>query len=461
MYGRVADPAALAADRAPAWITDRAWLAGAAGALAVLLCAAWFSAGGVLGSGLSIGGWQITDNRLDSILAALVISSCAMLVVELPRLAAWAGRDFVALHPALARGRWWRFAMEALLHYGVYLGLLGLVILFFHSAGEYGFARKHPYYQPWFRLLDLAWLAWLWGGLPYVLLTRALRYSREADRLDLAHSLLKLASLLVFKRPAFDEYDRKNLRALLVKLFFAPLMTVFFVDQFPHLVNNLGYMFDGLPAAIAENRYSHRQFNQDFFNISIALVFSIDVALAWCGYVVSSRWFGNQTVSAEPTMLGWVVCLICYPPFQMLLGLYYGAPAERDVLRLGEPWVATLFTAMMLASYLVYVAATVHFGVRFSNLTNRGIIRTGLYGLVRHPAYAAKNFAWWCVMFPVIVYRGFNGNWELALAQVLGLLLMTWVYYWRAITEERHLGADADYREYCQEVRYRFVPGLW
>ncbi|WKT60023.1 DUF1295 domain-containing protein [Microbulbifer thermotolerans] len=463
MHGAVAtaDARARVVSGARSWITDRAWISGAAGALAVLLCAAWYNAHQVLSKGLSIGGWQITDNRLDSILAALVFSAAVMLLVELLRLRLWHGSDFFCLDPKLRHGYWLVFALHSVLYYLTYLGLLALVIFFFHSAGEYGFARNHPYYQPWFRLLDLAWVAWLWGGLPYVILTRALKHSKAADKLDLAHSCIKAMRFLAGRRPKFEEADRKNLRALLVKLFFAPLMTVFFADQFPHLVNNVGYMFDGLPAAIAENRYSHRQFNLDFFNITVALVFSIDVALAWCGYMVSSRWFDNQTVSAEPTLLGWVVCLLCYPPFQMFLGLYYAAPGEREVLQLGSPWLVTLFTAMMLASYLIYVAATVHFGVRFSNLTHRGIIRTGLYSLVRHPAYAAKNFAWWCVMFPVILFQGFHGSWQLALGHTLGLLLMTWIYYWRAITEERHLSMDADYREYCRQVRYRFVPGIW
>lgn len=462
MYSQTADVAELTAEKTDnTWITDRAWLSGLAGALAVVLLAAWFNSKNALAQGLSIGGWQVTDNRLDTVLAALVLSTAAMLLVELIRLRQWHGQDFLRVHPDLRRGLWLKFLLDSCLHYGVYLALLALVIFFFHTAGEYGFAREHPYYQPWFRLLDLAWSAWLWGGLPYVLLTRALRHSPEADRLDTAAMAIGwLGELLRARKPSLGDEQRKNLRALLVKLFFAPLMTVFFADQFPHLINNMGYLVDGLASAVAESRYSHRQFNQDFFNLSVALVFSVDVALAWCGYMVSSRWVDNQTRSVEPTLLGWVVCLVCYPPFQMFLGLYYGAPGEREVLQLGNLWLVSLLTAMMLASYLVYMAATLHFGVRFSNLTHRGIIRTGLYGLVRHPAYGAKNFAWWCVMFPVILYSAFNTSWKLALAQTLGLVLMTTVYYWRAITEERHLGADPHYREYCEQVRYRFIPGL-
>ena len=239
-------------------------------------------------------------------------------------------------------------------------------------------------------------------------------------------------------------------------------MTVFFAQQFPHLVNNAGYLLGGLPAAISDGSYTHTRFNNDLFNISIALIFSIDVALAWCGYVVSSRWVNNQTVTAEPTMLGWLVCICCYPPFQMFLGLYYAAPSERAVLQFPNQTVISMFTIMMVLSYIVYMAATLWFGVRFSNLTNRGIIRKGPFAYVRHPAYASKNFAWWCVMFPAIVYNAMFGvaGLKIAVLQVMGLIFMTWFYYLRAITEERHLGVDPYYQEYCKQVKYRFIPGV-
>jgi protein-S-isoprenylcysteine O-methyltransferase Ste14 len=36
--------------------------------------------------------------------------------------------------------------------------------------------------------------------------------------------------------------------------------------------------------------------------------------------------------------------------------------------------------------------------------------------------------------------------------------MMSAIYYWRAITEERHLSEDAEYRVYAKKVRYRFIP---
>jgi protein-S-isoprenylcysteine O-methyltransferase Ste14 len=450
------------------WITDRAWICGVAGALAVALCAWWFNATGALESGIFLFDYQITTTRHDTLLAALFIISGVMLCFEWIRLWKWEGSEFFNLAPDLKQKRYSHFLGNCLINYFLNLSLLWLVILVFHTAGEYGFRNQSAYYQPWFRFLEIVWNAYLVGGFAYVVLTRALKHSPEADRREIivplgkafgwiASRLLRAPSL----RPAFDHYDKKAVRALLVKVFFTPLMTVFFCDQFPHFVNNVGYLFHGLPEAIANNSYTHHQFNQDFFHISIAIIFSVDVALAWCGYVVSSRWVDNQTASAEPTMLGWVVCLVCYPPFQMFLGLYYGSPGEHEILTLFENQsLITFYTAMMVTSYMVYMSATLWFGVRFSNMTNRGIIRKGPFAFIRHPAYASKNFSWWIVMFPVVIYNGFHADMEIALLQTMGLILMTFDYYMRAMTEERHLSLDPVYMEYCKQVPYRFIPGV-
>src|SRR5690606_7841192 len=109
-----------------------------------------------------------------------------------------------------------------------------LVISFFHTAGEYGYNRHAPYYQAWFRFLDIVMQTYLWAGLPYVLITRAVKYDEKADRRDLGYFFGKilmyfLAKTPVFKhrKPTFEEQDKKIARGILVKLFFTPLMTVF------------------------------------------------------------------------------------------------------------------------------------------------------------------------------------------------------------------------------------------
>ena len=445
------------------WITDYTWITGVVGALTIIVCAVWFNVTNTLNTGINLFGWDLTDNATDSKLAALFITTGVMLFSEIIRLWFWQQSHFFSIAPNLKQGKYFSFLVECLKNYLLYLILLWSTLQFFHTAGEYGFKRTAPYYQSWFRLLDIVWSGYLWGGLPYVLITRGLKHDSESDRRDLGNFVGKIVrfgwSLLpLFKhdKVKFDRQDQKTALGILVKLFFTPLMTVFFADQFPHLVNNVGY----LGGLIYDSHYTHVRFNKVFFNISIAFIFSVDVALAWCGYVVSSHWVDNQTHSAEPSLRGWMVCVICYPPLQFFLGLYYAAPGEREILRFGNEWLVTLFTTMMVMSYFVYMSATLWFGVRFSNLTNRGIIRKGPFAIIRHPAYASKNFAWWCVMFPAIIFNATHTGMELAITQTVGLVLMTGVYYLRAITEEQHINADPMYQEYCKQVRYRFIPGL-
>lgn len=458
--------AAVSTVTAGAWITDRAWISGLAGMVSIIVIAFWFHYTEALERGIFFAGFQVTTNRLDTMLMALFMSTAAMLSVEGVRLWLWDRPNFFRVDPNLRNGRYLRFIGQALVNYFLNLTLLWLVILFFHTAGEYGFERGDEYYQGWFRFLDIVWYTYLIAGLPYVLLTRALKHDPESDRRDLSALMgkifLKIGALVRVGRehPTFNEYDKKVSRALLVKLFFTPIMTHYFLDNFSHMVSNIGYMLNTVPDLIASNQYSHARFNGDLYNISVATIFSIDVGLAWCGYVISSRWVDNQTVSAEPTMLGWMVALICYPPFQMVSGIYYASPGEKDILFLSNQWATTFFVTMMVLSYVVYMLATLWFGVRFSNLTNRGIIRKGPYAIIRHPAYASKNFSWWLIMFPVIAYNATHTGLQFAIMQTLGLVFITWVYYLRAITEERHLGVDPYYQDYCRQVKYRFIPGV-
>ncbi len=457
----------VAASGERGWVTDRAWVCGVSGAASVVLLAILFHAADALEHGIVVFGARVTGSRLDTVLAALLITAGVMLGTELLRLWRRAPGQVVHIDPLLLDGKVARFCADSLLVYLLHLGLFWVAVRFYYTAGEYGYERHARHYRSWFRLLELMWTAYLWGGLPYVLGTRALKHDPHADQRDPAHFFSKLLTLPFSRLEPLrsihiplDEQDKKTARSLLVKLFFAPLMTVFFVEQFPHLVRNVGYVSSTIPERIAAHGYGHQTFNQDLFNVAIALFFSVDVALAFCGYVFTSRWVDNHVTSVEPTVLGWVVCLVCYPPFQRLLGVYYAAPSERAFLGIENQWAVSAFAFAMVCCYAVYVWATLVFGVRFSNLTHRGIIRAGPYAFVRHPAYASKNIAWWCVMFPAVLYGAAGGGGASVAGPVIGLVAMTSVYYLRAMTEERHLAADPRYADYCRKVKHRFIPGL-
>jgi protein-S-isoprenylcysteine O-methyltransferase Ste14 len=105
----------------------------------------------------------------------------------------------------------------------------------------------------------------------------------------------------------------------------------------------------------------------------------------------------------------------------------------------------------------VYVWATVIFGARFSNLTNRGIITNGPYRWTKHPAYVAKNLSWWLLAVPFVV----RGTVDEVLRHCLLLVALNLIYLMRAKTEERHLSRDPDYVAYAlwmdEHSLFRFV----
>ncbi|WP_163521280.1 methyltransferase family protein, partial [Klebsiella michiganensis] len=68
----------------------------------------------------------------------------------------------------------------------------------------------------------------------------------------------------------------------------------------------------------------------------------------------------------------------------------------------------------------------------------------GPYAWSRHPAYLSKNLFWWLSGLPFLATTG----WIEGLRNAAIMAVVSGIYYWRARTEEEHLGADPDYREY-------------
>ena len=115
----------------------------------------------------------------------------------------------------------------------------------------------------------------------------------------------------------------------------------------------------------------------------------------------------------------------------------------------------------VLVAMAIYSWASIALGFKASNLTNRGIVSRGPYSLVRHPAYAAKNLAWWIGAMPALMVWFASGDARAALYSVLAMCGWTAIYALRALTEERHLLlADNGYAEYMRRVRWRFIPGV-
>ncbi len=142
------------------------------------------------------------------------------------------------------------------------------------------------------------------------------------------------------------------------------------------------------------------------------------------------------------------MALVCYQPFYSVIGKFYLQYDDGlfwDNWLSGWPVVRGIWAAVIIFLTVVYALCTVSFGLRFSNLTHRGIITAGPYRFTKHPAYLAKNLSWWLISVPFVSDQG----WGAAVRNCGLLLLLNGVYYLRARTEERHLSHDPTYVAYA------------
>lgn len=179
----------------------------------------------------------------------------------------------------------------------------------------------------------------------------------------------------------------------------------------------------------------------------VQLLFLFDVCFGTVGYIFTFKFLDTHIRSANPYLAGWVWALMCYPPF-ILMGdggplQYLDGRSWIDWLG-GNPVLMWIWGVALIFLTAVYAWATVIFGLRFSNLTHRGIITNGPYRYLKHPAYVSKNLYWWLMYMPFLSWSGPSE----ALRNCALLLLINVIYFMRAKTEEKHLLSDPAYREY-------------
>jgi steroid 5-alpha reductase family enzyme len=103
----------------------------------------------------------------------------------------------------------------------------------------------------------------------------------------------------------------------------------------------------------------------------------------------------------------------------------------------------------------VYAYATIPFGLRFSNLTHRGILANGPYRFCKNPAYVSKNLSWWMIFIPFIASSEADGY--DSIRRCILLLGLNFIYFMRARTEEKHLSKDPVYIEYATKMNRRSI----
>ncbi|MEP0392107.1 MAG: protein-S-isoprenylcysteine methyltransferase [Erythrobacter sp.] len=232
---------------------------------------------------------------------------------------------------------------------------------------------------------------------------------------------------------------KKHWRAWIIKGFFGAFMISILPGGFAVIV-------EANPQAILGNPIEIGMF-------LITFLFVVDVQIGTVGYLFTLRPLDAHIRSGNPFLSGWLAALLCYPPFVWgIIGnnsqilSYEGGAAGWGHWLAGQPGLLWIWAIWLVFLTSVYAWATVVFGIRFSNLTYRGVLTNGPYRYTRHPAYLSKNLFWWCSVMPFLVT---NGSTTDMIRNCFFLAVVNAIYYWRARTEEAHLLAeDPKYQQY-------------
>ena len=384
-------------------------------ASAVVTWHSWTGFAGFLGALALVRVWPLP--RIDAFVLIGVLTALPIVVLEARKARAHAG----PLH-----------AFDAAHIERIAAKLAGLAAVFAVVALAYW---TIPYYRdgPALVLRDLLARPYVWPALALVPVYVSVTDRAMAEPRDTLYSVGR--RLLGVAEPLDAQALKQFVLGWLVKAFFLPLMILFTVDYVDWWVRQD-------LSAVRSGYFSAYEF-------LYSMVFFVEVAFAAVGYMLTLRLLDTQIRSSEPTLLGWLVAILCYPPFWGGVFATQLLAYDADGLSWGDffgglPVLSHLWAAVLLVLVTVYSSATVQFGIRFSNLTHRGILTNGPYRWSKHPAYITKNISWWMLTVPFLSQQG------AAEALRLSLLLVgvNVIYYLRARTEERHLARDPVYRDY-------------
>ncbi|MBU1200055.1 DUF1295 domain-containing protein, partial [Patescibacteria group bacterium] len=275
------------------------------------------------------------------------------------------------------------------------MGLLvySLVMVLYTQNGYYiGFIQ-----QKTLMLLKTIYYSYLVIGLPLnIIANKKIGYKPE---------LILTAIVSFFNKKKINKQQGVAILFGLVKIFYTPLMLNFFFSNF-YAVTGISWLsFD---------------FRADYTKL-LSVIFMIDTLYFAFGYLFEHKLLKNMVRSVEPTLLGWGVALMSYPPFNSTSGRFLGW-YSNDYFFVPVIWIDYLFKILIVILLLLYLWATLSLGTKCSNLTNRGIVSKGAYKYIRHPAYTGKILAWWIMALPAFSWGA-----------LFSLSAWTLVYFMRAV----------------------------
>ncbi len=260
------------------------------------------------------------------------------------------------------------------------------------------------------------------------------------------------------------EKEKQSLVIIFMQIFFATFTAHMLCENYiPNLSYNLGFlhvMFDQAKSLAAAKGIAQGlgQFIIDTGDIWLKLIFTITTTVYFISYISDCTLFKNKIKSVDTTPLGIISCICCFYPVTILTYAFLTVTNE-SLLPVNNNGLLIALNLIVIFANLGSLIAILRLGTKAGNLTNRGIVTGFPYNVVRHPDYAMQIVYILATTIPLLLTSDFSPFEKIMMT--LTTLAWIYIYYLRAITEERHLIQDEQYQEYCKKVKHRFIPKLF
>ena len=146
--------------------------------------------------------------------------------------------------------------------------------------------------------------------------------------------------------------------------------------------------------------------------------------------------------------------VVAFSGLLFVIGFIVAGLDFRFGLSVVPTWAVVTASVIFLISYALYAEVmreNAYLSRKIEVQEGQSVVSTGLYGIVRHPMYAAT--IWLFLSIPIVL----GSFWAL-----ICFLPYVFIIAVRIIDEEKLLSKElCGYEEYKKKVRYRLIPFVW
>lgn len=277
----------------------------------------------------------------------------------------------------------------------------------------------------------------------------------------------------IINRITPDYRQSQALMIFFIKFFFGPQLICWTLEHIQNVSTNYKNFIDTNSFLQEQAKaYGNYVFEENIaryrgviFDLLVQFLYFIDCIIFSIGYCTELVIFNNRIRTVDTSFMGIFVCLMCYPPFNTATSQFIAwnhNESNFEAISVNANaiivWILYILSLFLL---FIYTSASIALFTKASNLTNRGTVKIFPYNIIRHPAYISKVLLWWigsiAVISELIDFNGFGT----VILYLCSAFTWTFIYALRAVTEEKHLSKDPEYKQYMEKVKYRFIPYVW